>query len=126
VGATKNSGKTPGSQSDLSVAERVEAAIVFLTSEHSGSKLSVSAVCRAAGVNRANLYSSHPDVVEQINLRRRERRTPRDQPNSLSATDQLKEAKLRLSACEDKYRSLLRVCVEQQAEINFLRLKLAK
>lgn len=107
----------------LSVRERVEAAFAFLASDSGGGRLSVSAVCRLAGVSRANLYSSHPDVVDRI-ARRRPSGHSSKAVASKDGAEALYEMKRCLAECETKYRALLGVCIEQQAEINFLQRKL--
>ncbi|WP_321907817.1 TetR/AcrR family transcriptional regulator [Burkholderia cepacia] len=112
-----------GSGGELSVRERVEAALAFLASEDNGGRLSVSAVCRLAGVSRANLYSSHPDIVDRI-VRRRLSQQSSKAVASKDGAEALNEMKRCLAEWETKYRSLLVVCVEQQAEISFLRRKL--
>lgn len=48
------------------VAERVEAALTLHRVHNPGVPLSVASLARAAGVSRANLYSSHPKLIEEI------------------------------------------------------------
>lgn len=48
----------------LSVRERIEVALMHLSNENT--MPSVALVCRLAGVSRANLYTSHPDIVKNI------------------------------------------------------------
>ncbi|CAE6797234.1 hypothetical protein R75461_05012 [Paraburkholderia nemoris] len=115
-----------GSDGGLSVLERVEAAIAFLASDTGGRKLSVSAVCRAAGVSRANLYSSHPEIVKQIVGPKQSLQESTNAGDSRGDDEALSGVNRCASGCEDRYRALLTVCLEQQAEINFLRLKLEK
>ena len=115
-----------GSDGGLSVLERVEAAISFLVSDTEGRKLSVSAVCRAAGVSRANMYSSHPEIVGRIVSLKQSPQGPTKARNSRGDGEALSGVNRRISECEDRYRALLTVCLEQPAEINFLRLKLEK
>lgn len=115
-----------GSDGGLSVLERVEAAISFLASDTGGRKLSVSAVCRAAGVSRANLYSSHPEIVKRIVGSKQSLQESIKAGNSRRDGEALSGVNRCVLECEDRYRALLTVCLEQQAEINFLRLKLEK
>jgi hypothetical protein len=45
---------------------KVENALTYLTNQAPGQRISVSEVCRLAGVSRANLYSSHSDLLAKI------------------------------------------------------------
>lgn len=48
----------------LSVRERIQVALAHLSSERT--QPSIALVCRLAAVSRANLYISHPDILENI------------------------------------------------------------
>jgi hypothetical protein len=45
---------------------RLEAAISLHETEHPGKPISISQLCKQAGVNRANLYASHPQLLDRI------------------------------------------------------------
>lgn len=53
----------------LSVRERVDAALVLLRRDNPRAQITVSELCRVAGVSRANIYASHKDVVEREPLK---------------------------------------------------------
>lgn len=50
----------------LSVRERVNAALILLRRDNPRARITVSELCRVAGVSRANIYASHQDVVESL------------------------------------------------------------
>ena len=50
----------------LNVRDRVQTAILFLRENNGLKAVTVSAVCRAAGVSRASLYQHHRDIVDEI------------------------------------------------------------
>lgn len=51
---------------ETDVRLKVENALIYLTNLSPGQRISVSEVCRLAGVSRANLYSSHSDLLAKI------------------------------------------------------------
>jgi AcrR family transcriptional regulator len=50
----------------LDVRERVRAAILFLRENNGLKAITVSAVCRAAGLSRCSLYQRYRDIVDEI------------------------------------------------------------
>jgi AcrR family transcriptional regulator len=54
------------SSDTLDVRERVRAAILFLRENNELKAITVSAVCRAAGVSRSSLYQRHRDIIDEI------------------------------------------------------------
>ncbi|WP_157421949.1 hypothetical protein [Acidovorax sp. Root219] len=54
------------SSDDLNVAARISAVISLHNQENPGVPLSVSSLAKQAGVSRANLYVSHPSVIESL------------------------------------------------------------
>ena len=60
---------------DLSVRERIEVALAHLYSERK--QPSIALVCRLAAVSRANLYTSHPDILEGIRSLKERKSIPR-------------------------------------------------
>lgn len=103
----------------LSIRERVIAAIEFLESETPGISPSVVDVCKAADVNRANLYEHYPDLIKRIQKRnRRVLKKPPDEvemrPLPSPRQDDNKELKQR-------YDAALVMCLELMAEIHNLR-----
>lgn len=53
---------------------RVANALTFLLNEQPSQYISVSKVCRVAEVSRANLYSSHRSLIDQIHSVNKERK----------------------------------------------------
>lgn len=106
----------------LSVVERVRAAISYLTNERGLGNVSVSDVCRAARVNRASLYAWHRDIVDEIRTARKGTHLPRASRGK--ETQRNLDAAAKLRELDSKYRALLQLCLEQQAEIRSLRLQL--
>lgn len=49
--------------SDLSVRARFEAALNYYIGEGNAGNITISGLCRIAGINRANLYANYPDLV---------------------------------------------------------------
>jgi AcrR family transcriptional regulator len=111
-----------GTAEQLSVVERVRAAISYLTNERGLGNVSVSDVCKAARVNRASLYAWHRDIVDEI---RRAKESARLSHQSRGEGAQGKrDAATKLKQLDSKYRALLLLCLEQQAEIRSLHLQL--
>lgn len=48
------------------VVEKVEAVLALHSATQPGSSLSISAVAKAAGVSRPNLYTRHPDLIARL------------------------------------------------------------
>lgn len=107
----------------LTVSERVRAAILLLKDSRA-QQISVSEICRAAGVNRANLYARHRDLVDEILKCSRDSQATRDTVRRARRRQRSKDLAERLTESEVKYRALLIVCIEQQAEIVALRVRL--
>jgi AcrR family transcriptional regulator len=119
--------KKNNAQSDiseaLSVPERVRSALVLFQRE-SGRRLSVNGVCRAAGVNRAGLYAHHPNLVEEILTLSRSTPIAPSVDRRRADREDLRKAADRLKEIDARYRALLVVCIEQQAEISALQARL--
>ncbi|HDR9163797.1 TPA: hypothetical protein QDB28_004203 [Burkholderia vietnamiensis] len=106
----------------LSIPERVEAAIKLLESNGINVAISVSSVCRASGINRANLYAHHRNLVEEI--LKRSRSSKAVQPSLPPVAERVQELVERVKVSEARYQALVLVCIEQQAEIAALRLQI--
>lgn len=125
-----NSARRSQSPSDtLKVLERVQAAVIFLRDNNGYGSVTVSAVCRAAGVSRANLYQHHRDVVDEILRSAKQARSGNSSEGgrSRSTTDldrRVKDLERSLNESESRYRAVLYICLEQQAEIVALRQEL--
>lgn len=105
----------------LSVAERVHAALIFMK-DQGRNRVSVVQVCNAAGVSRANLYANHRDLVSEIMAFGGATRPSRER--ALAAVPKSPRNSTHVESLDAKYRALLLVCIEQQAEIAWLRAQL--
>ena len=107
----------------LSVPERVRAVLTLFQLENGG-RLSVNGVCRAAGVNRAGLYAHHPNLVEEILTLSRSSPIAQSVARGRVCREDLTKTADRLKELDARYRALLVVCIEQQAEIAALQARL--
>lgn len=98
----------------LSVRERVDAALILLRRDNPRARITVSELCRIAGVSRVNLYTSHQDVVESL---RREvpAASPHAQPASVPTV--MKKLREELAAEVRKNRALVYLLTELRAEL---------
>jgi hypothetical protein len=106
----------------LSVEDRVWAAVKVLKLGAPARKPSISEVCRAAGVNRANLYANHPQIVTAL------KKTTVKSGKSTKTDDLRKDAqelRTQRNALQNQYKALLLLCLEQQAEIKSLQSRVA-
>lgn len=100
----------------LNTSERVEAVLTLIKNENGGRGLTISKVCKLANVNRANLYERHPELLAEI------RKACHSSPKKVSTdknTFQVKKDEL--TELTTKYKALLKMALEQQAEIEWLR-----
>lgn len=101
-------------QIKLSVRERVDAALKLARRENQRAKLTVSELSRLAGVSRANLYASHPDIVLGL---RSESRTTRAHRYDAETSKKLAAARLQLAQEVRKNRALIYLVIELRAEL---------
>ncbi|UJB67370.1 hypothetical protein YS110_06155 [Acidovorax sp. YS12] len=97
----------------MSVRERVDAALVLLRRDNPRAQITVSELCRVAGVSRANIYASHKDVVES--LRKEVPASPHVQPASVPTV--MKKLREELAAEIRKNRALVYLLTELRAEL---------
>lgn len=107
---------------DLSVSEQLEAALRFCEQENPGAHHSLSKICRLAGVNRSNVYTSHPQFVARL----RESQAPRHAMQTGAANRSKKNTTDTLTACERQNKALLYLVVELQEEIARLTQRLSE
>lgn len=108
--------KTP----ELSVEDRVRAVVHAKRHEDPLKRLSVCEICREAGVNRANLYANHRDLLDELlpQLREHARESKRStRPPNVERNE---------PPLEEVNRALLYLCLEMQLEIRSLRSRLPK
>lgn len=112
------------STNTLQVSTRVRAAILAHKAEHQFARMSVSGICRAAGVSRANLYENHPELVIEIlqwgskNIIARGAKVTR--------TGRLEAAIREKKELQERFDAILMICVELQAEVRTLRSNAAR
>lgn len=107
----------------LSVRERVEAALKVARSENPSSRISVSELSRLAGVSRANLYTSHRDIVAR--LQSTPKKGPPRQPGA-DPSQKLKQLRIELRDQVRKNRALVYLVIELRAELQRTRNQLAE
>lgn len=100
----------------LPTRERVEAAIRLHQHTNPGVAVSVSAICKAASVNRANLYAHYPDLLEAIRVTWSNKRRGARKVASVALSVQN-------TTCIDK--ELLYLCLELRAEVEALNKRFA-
>lgn len=103
----------------LNVVTRIRAAMLAHKTDRELATMSVSAICRAAGVSRANLYVSHPELLREI--RGWGAKEPTKNKLRVELAAQLKAEVEKRKLLQDRFDALLTVCVEMQAEIMALR-----
>jgi len=101
---------------------RIANALTFLLNEQPSQYISVSKVCRIAEVSRANLYSSHRSLVDQIHSVNKERRA--QQPTTVErARDEISAEVVK--NLQKRVRTLAFLCVELQLKNDELLSRLA-
>lgn len=101
---------------------RVANALTFLLNEQPGQYISVSNVCRIAEVSRANLYSSHRSLVEQIHSVNKELKAQHPD-NVKNAQDKISVEDL--ATLKKRVKTLAFLCVELQLQNDKLLFRLA-
>lgn len=100
----------------LTTPERIEAALALIQNDKSYQQLTISKFCKLANVNRSNLYERHPELLSKI------RQICPSKPNRSPSNKRFPNTNQEeLSKLRSQYKALLRVALEQQAEIEWLR-----
>lgn len=94
----------------VSVEDRILQALALAKADMAPSQISVSAICRMAGVNRANLYAHYPHLVATL----RELH-----PKKVVVVKELRQDSGR--SRQKQYAALLYLCLELNAEAVALR-----
>lgn len=89
---------------DLTVAEKVGAVLALHKVENPGVLLTVSSLAKLAGVSRANLYISHPDVVASL---KRPKQTGSGNVQHRSSAQKLQKLEAELKALKGTNDALL-------------------
>jgi hypothetical protein len=106
----------------LSVRERIDAALKIARCDNPRSGITISELSRLAGVSRANLYTSHRDVVLSLQSDFKENR-PRQR--SADPSEKLKQLRMELRDEVHKNRALVYLVIELRAELQRTRDQLA-
>ncbi len=105
-------------QTDLSVKERIQIELDAHTRENPGQRLSVTEICRRAGVSRSNLYAAHPTLVRDIHgPKAPAKKRVAAAPKAVDQKDTVEWLKKRNQA-------LLVLYIELQQEVRLLRARL--
>ncbi|HKU28268.1 MAG TPA: hypothetical protein VJQ54_22565 [Candidatus Sulfotelmatobacter sp.] len=110
-------------KTQLSVRERVEAALKIARCENPHSRISVSELSRLAGVSRANLYSSHRDIVASLKPGSGKGQLSR---RSADLSEKLKQIRMELRDEVRKNRALVYLLIELRAELQRTRNQLVE
>ena len=105
-------------KSPLDVHARVKAAIQLLKHENPSGRISISDVCAKAGINRANLYASHTDLVDLVH---KTWTMAKKSPSGKTEAECNAGLRVELAAAKQRNDALLLLVLEQQAEIESLR-----
>lgn len=108
----------PRNKPSLSVAERVSAVMQLRQFENSHNPITIAEVCRRSGVNRSNLYATHPDLVAAI-LRR-----PINSNRDMERVEKKRSsvnADVGRAEKNSREKALLYLCLELRAEVDKLR-----
>jgi AcrR family transcriptional regulator len=107
----------------LSVRERIDAALKLARRDNPRAKITVSELSRLAGVSRANLYTSHGDVVLQLQSESKANRQCR---SNTDPSEKLKKIRLELENEVRKNRALVYLVIELRAELRRARDQLVR
>lgn len=106
----------------LSVRERIDAALKLARRDNPRARITVSELSRLADVSRANLYTSHQDVVASL---RSEPKVNRPRRHSADPSKKLEQVRMELQEEVRKNRALVYLVMELRAELQRTRGQLA-
>lgn len=110
-------------KTQLSVRERIDAALKIARCENPSARITVSELSRLAGVSRANLYTSHRDLVASLQPARGKGQR---RPHSADLSERLKKLRMELREEVRKNRALVYLLIELRAELQRTRNQLAE
>lgn len=96
------------------VAAKVEALLTLHHAERPGSRLSISALAKAAGVSRANLYTSHLDLIAPLKQAREKKELAVDECDREQSIQRLRDETRQLKRIN---KALLLLNIELRQEI---------
>lgn len=97
------------------IRQKLTAAIALLDAESPGQPIRISALCRMAGVNRSNIYSSHSDILDNLKQRVQNSRSDLTNYQTEHIAPNREVMRLRL-----QNKALLYLCVELRSSISDL------
>ncbi|HET9645427.1 MAG TPA: hypothetical protein VFP68_19190 [Burkholderiaceae bacterium] len=106
----------------LSVRERIDATLKLALRDNPNARMSVSELSRLADVSRANLYTSHRDVVASL---RSKLEVNRRRGHRTDSSETLQQVRKELQAEVGKNRALAYLVIELRAELQRLRAEIA-
>lgn len=102
------------------VEDKLRAAAKLLVMERGKGVVSMTALCRAAGVNRSNIYAHHLELVRELIGHKRP--AVRTRNHSLAELKQkIRDQKKLTLVAESNYRAVLLLYIEAQAEVKGLK-----
>lgn len=104
----------------LNRSERIEAVLQLIKSGNIDGVMTVSRFCKLAKINRSNLYERHTELLDLIRSK-----CPKPAEGRASKANSIGSNVGELNELNLKYKALLRVALEQQAEILWLRKQIA-
>lgn len=100
---------------DLGVRKKLERVLSSVIASGNGDHLSISELCRLAGVSRSNVYVSHREVIEKLRSVRENRNHKKlGRKSSRREGDEVQKLKERVAA-------LQLICVELYSELRIAR-----
>lgn len=102
-------------RNETAVRDRLMAAIALHKDESPGLPITVSKICRMAGVNRANVYANHSDILLELQRAQIGRPVRRNKNKASNKT-----FKVELESLRRQNKALIYLCMELQSSVNDL------
>lgn len=103
----------------LSVIQRLRAVAKLHYSENPGVALTISKLCSLARVNRANAYQRHRELLKELTKQKVQQKNTIQKTKKIMPSDN--NINIYNKELEKKYKALMNLCLEQMAEIRFLK-----
>lgn len=105
-----------------SVADKVDAVLTLHNAQNPGVPLTVSALARKAGVSRANLYVSHPQLIAKLP----KKRDQKEHFSQEATSAQAKKIRSELAELKRINKALLLLNIELRRELARVNQRLAE
>lgn len=103
----------------MNALQKAEAALSLLKEENE--PITILKICKTAGVNRANLYESHPEFVEKVRTLQPRKNTKR-KPATDELSQQLKQEDAKtMRELREENKALLYLCLRLKIEVEELK-----